>query len=29
MLNDGVKEIASAMAVKDIAEILDLATGSH
>ena len=26
MLNDGVKEIASAIAVKDIAEILDLAT---
>jgi Fe-S oxidoreductase len=28
MLNDGVKETASAMAVKDIAEILDLATES-
>jgi Fe-S oxidoreductase len=28
MLNDGVKETASAMAVKDIAEILDLATDS-
>jgi Fe-S oxidoreductase len=27
MLNDGVKETASAIAVKDIAEILDLATG--
>jgi Fe-S oxidoreductase len=28
MLNDGVKENASAIAVKDIAEILDLATDS-
>jgi Fe-S oxidoreductase len=28
MLNDGVKETASAIAVKDIAEILDLATDS-
>jgi Fe-S oxidoreductase len=27
MLNDGVKETASAIAVKDIAEILDQATG--
>jgi Fe-S oxidoreductase len=26
MLNDGVKQTASAVAVKDIAEILDLAT---
>jgi Fe-S oxidoreductase len=27
MLNDGVKETASPVAVKDIAEILDQATG--
>jgi hypothetical protein len=28
MLNDGVKETGSTIAVKDIAEILDLATDS-